>query len=103
MAEALDLEDGDYTVSFQSRLGKDPWIQPYTDDVLGTLAANGVKKILAFSPSFVADCLETTIEVGEEYHEMFTELGGEDLQLVESLNDHPQWVEAAREIILEND
>ncbi len=103
LAEALDLEDGDYTVSFQSRLGKDPWIQPYTEDVLGTLAAKGVKKILAFSPSFVADCLETTIEVGEEYHEMFTELGGEDLQLVESLNDHPQWVKTAREIILEKD
>ncbi|MDE0142485.1 MAG: ferrochelatase [Caldilineaceae bacterium] len=103
LAEALGLEDGDYTVSFQSRLGKDPWIQPYTDDVLGTLAARGVKKILAFSPSFVADCLETTIEVGEEYHEMFTELGGEDLQLVESLNDHPQWVETASEIILDND
>ena len=103
LAEALDLEDGDYTVSFQSRLGKDPWIQPYTDDVLGTLAAKGVRKILAFSPSFVADCLETTIEVGEEYPEMFMELGGDDLQLVESLNDHPQWVETAREIILENE
>ncbi|MDE0079354.1 MAG: ferrochelatase [Caldilineaceae bacterium] len=103
LADVLDLEDGDYTVSFQSRLGKDPWIQPYTDEVLETLAEKGVKKILAFSPSFVADCLETTIEIGEEYHEMFTELGGEDLQLVESLNAHPLWVEAAREIILEND
>ena len=103
LAEALDLKDGDYTVSFQSRLGKDPWIQPYTEDVLEALASRGVKKVLAFSPSFVADCLETTIEVGEEYHEMFMEMGGEDLQLVESLNAHPLWIETAKEIIMEND
>ena len=102
LAEALDLEEEDYTVSFQSRLGKDPWIQPYTEEVLETLAARGVKRILAFSPSFVADCLETTIEVGEEYHELFLEMGGEDLRLVESLNTHPLWIETARDIIMEN-
>ena len=100
LAGALGLEEGEYTVGFQSRLGKDPWIQPYTDEVLGALAAKGVRKILAFSPSFVADCLETTIEVGEEYHELFQEKGGEKLQLVESLNTHPLWIEAARDIIM---
>lgn len=102
LADALGLEESEWTVSFQSRLGRDPWIQPYTEDALKALAAKGVKRILAFSPSFVADCLETTIEVGEEYDALFREKGGERLQLVESLNAHPLWVEAAADIIMEH-
>lgn len=102
LAKALHLAHGDYTVSFQSRLGKNPWIQPYTDEVLIDLAAKGIKKILAFSPSFVADCLETNIEIGEEYHHLFQENGGEKLQLVESLNAHPLWIETVKDIIMEN-
>jgi len=101
LAGMLGLEDGQYTVSFQSRLGSDPWLQPYTDEILSALAAKGVKKILTFSPSFVSDCLETTIEIGHEYQEFFQEQGGEQLQLVESLNTHPLWIEAASEIIME--
>lgn len=102
LADALGLTRDGYTVSFQSRLGRDPWIQPYTEDALETLAAQGVRKVLAFAPSFVADCLETTIEVSHEYDKLFKEKGGERLQLVESLNGHQLWVEAASEIITEH-
>jgi ferrochelatase len=99
LVEELGLEEGQYTVCFQSRLGKTPWIEPYTEDTIKHLAANGVKNILAFSPSFVADCLETTVEVGEEYYELFEEMGGEKLVLVESLNSNPLWVEALEDIV----
>jgi ferrochelatase len=100
LAKALALEEGDYTISFQSRLGSDPWIQPYTDATIERLVKEGKKKILVFTPSFVADCLETTIEVGEEYKELFEEKGGEHWQMVESLNVHPRWVNALKEMVL---
>ncbi|GAB4330665.1 MAG: ferrochelatase [Flammeovirgaceae bacterium] len=101
LAEALGIKEEDYTVSFQSRLGKEPWIKPYTDEVIEKLAEKGHKKVLAFSPSFVADCLETTIEISETYSELFHEKGGEKLQLVESLNASPTWVKALKEIVME--
>jgi ferrochelatase len=100
LAKALALKEGDYTISFQSRLGNDPWIQPYTDETIERLVKEGKKKILVFTPSFVADCLETTIEVGEEYKELFEEKGGEHWQMVESLNVHPRWVNALKEMVL---
>jgi protoporphyrin/coproporphyrin ferrochelatase len=101
LAQKLNLPEGKYGTSFQSRLGRDPWIKPYTDNVLKQLAGEGKKNILTFSPSFIADCLETTIEIGEEYRELFEENGGEHWQLVESLNVHPLWVEALTEIVKE--
>jgi ferrochelatase len=99
LARRLNLPEKDFTVSFQSRLGKDPWIKPYTDEVIVTLAKQGKKKILAFSPSFVADCLETTVEIAETYHDLFRQHGGERLQLVQSLNDHPLWVECLKSLV----
>lgn len=102
LAEKLNISTENYTVCFQSRLGKDVWIQPYTEDVVKELAKAGKKSVLAFSPSFVADCLETTIEVGEEYKEMFEKAGGEHWQLVESLNNHPLWIETLQEMINNN-
>jgi ferrochelatase len=102
LAEQLGLREDQYTVTFQSRLLKDPWLQPYTDEVLKTLPAKGIKKVLAYSPAFVADCLETTIEVGVEFKEMFEEAGGEKWQLVESLNSNDTWVEAVKEMVLQN-
>jgi len=101
LAKALDLKEGSYTLSFQSRLGKSEWIKPYSDKVIKELAQKGVKNILAFSPAFVADCLETTIEVGDEFSEIFKENGGEHLQLVPSLNDQEVWVELLKELTLE--
>lgn len=94
IAAELNLSRDQYTVCFQSRLGKDPWVQPYTTDVLKKLAAEGKKRLLVFSPAFVADCLETLYEITVEYHEEFRELGGEHVQLVESLNDSPVFIEA---------
>jgi protoporphyrin/coproporphyrin ferrochelatase len=96
---ALGIAEGRYTTCFQSRLGNDPWIKPYTDDVIKDLAKKGTKSVLAFSPSFVADCLETTIEIGEEYKEIFEEHGGQDWQLVESLNDSNTWINTLRDLV----
>ena len=100
LADKLGIPDEKYTVSFQSRLGKDPWVLPYTDEIIKELPAAGAKKVLAFSPSFIADCLETTIEVGDEFEEIFLESGGEHWQLVESLNDSETWVQCLREMVM---
>ncbi|MCP4521995.1 MAG: ferrochelatase [Cytophagales bacterium] len=102
LTTALGIKEEDYTVCFQSRLGKDPWIQPYTEDVIHQLVEKGKKKVLAFSPAFVSDCLETTIEVGEEYRDEFLELGGEKWQLVDSLNSNESWIQCLQDIVLEN-
>lgn len=99
LVKELGLKEGTYTTSFQSRLGKEPWIQPYTDNVVKELAQKGIKRVLAYSPAFVADCLETTIEVAEEYREMFEEHGGEHWQLVESLNDSEAWVDLLTDLV----
>ncbi len=100
LVQALGIKKEDHTISFQSRLGKRPWIKPYTDEVIKKLPGRGVKKVLTFSPSFVADCLETTVEIGVEYKKLFLEHGGEQWQLVESLNVHPTWVECLKQIVL---
>ncbi|HET8859795.1 ferrochelatase [Marivirga sp.] len=102
IANEMNLPEEKYTVTFQSRLGNDPWIKPYTDNVLKDLAKNGKKSVLAFSPAFVSDCLETTIEVGEEFKEEFEEAGGERWDLVESLNDNKDWVDTLKSLVLKN-
>ncbi|WP_129718128.1 ferrochelatase [Pedobacter sp. SYP-B3415] len=100
IAAELGITREQYTVCFQSRLGKEPWVQPYTTDVLKKLAAEGKKRLLAFSPAFVADCLETVYEITVEYHEEFKALGGEHVHLVESLNDNPKFIEALADLAL---
>lgn len=92
IAEKLNIPKERYTVCYQSRLGKTPWIKPYTSEVLEELARKGIKKILVFSPAFVADCLETIFEISTEYQEEFKEMGGEKIQLVPSLNENPKWI-----------
>jgi ferrochelatase len=99
IANKLNLSKDQYTISFQSRLGRDPWLQPYTDKTLDENLKLGKKKILVFSPAFVADCLETTIEIGHEYKEDFIQEGGQKLDLVESLNDNNTWVDAIYEMV----
>jgi ferrochelatase len=99
IAKALGLPKERYTTCFQSRLGRDPWIQPYTSDVLKERRKAGDKRLLVFCPAFVADCLETIVEISEEYAEEFEELGGEHVQLVEGLNDHPLWADAVTQLI----
>lgn len=101
IAKELGFSHDQYTISFQSRLGKEEWTQPYTSVVLEHLAEEGKKKVLVFSPAFVSDCLETTVEILYEYKEEFEEAGGEQLDLVESLNDDPQWIETIAEMVSE--
>jgi len=97
----LDIPAEKHTVCFQSRLDK-KWLEPFADKVIIEQAKKGAKKLLVFSPAFVADCLETLIEIGVEYQKLFEENGGEKVQLVESLNDHPMWIETLKEIVIEN-
>lgn len=98
LAAKLGLTEGQYTVSFQSRLDK-KWIEPFSDKIIEKWGAEGAKRILAFSPAFVADCLETLIEIGEEYQELFVEHGGEKVQLVPSSNDHPRFIDCLEDLI----
>ncbi|MDR6916444.1 ferrochelatase [Pseudomonas sp. 3296] len=93
-AKRMGLPDGKWSVSFQSRLGRAKWIEPYTEARLDELAKSGVKKILVMCPAFVADCIETLEEIGDRGLEQFREAGGEELVLVPCLNDHPQWARA---------
>ena len=101
LATRLGLRFTKYSTAFQSRLGKSPWIQPYTDETIRQLAQRGIKKLLVVSPSFVADCLETTLEIGEEYRELFLERGGTSFHFTESLNASEAWVDAIYEMINE--
>lgn len=97
LATKLGLDPNQYIVTFQSRL-TNKWLSPFTDDVLQNLPKNGSKKVLVFSPAFTADCLETIIEIGDEYKELFYEAGGETLDYVPSLNYSDKWVDAIVDI-----
>ncbi|WP_433886148.1 ferrochelatase [Pseudomonas vranovensis] len=95
-AKKMGIPDGKWSVSFQSRLGRAKWIEPYTETRLDELGKSGVKKLLVMCPAFVADCIETLEEIGDRGREQFVEAGGEELVLVPCLNDHPQWVQALK-------
>ncbi len=99
LAETLQIPEANYSVSFQSRLGKDPWLEPFTNEKLLSLAKSGQKRVLIFCPSFVSDCLETIFEIDKECREEFILAGGEHLEVVPSLNAHPAWIKALAEII----
>jgi ferrochelatase len=98
IAQKLNIPKDKYTICFQSRLGSDPWVQPYTSEIVAKLAEEGKKRLLVFCPAFVADCLETVFEVTREYGDEFKALGGEEVQLVESLNDSPTWIDALTQL-----
>lgn len=103
IAKRLALPAGSWDVCFQSRLGRTPWIRPYTDVLYEELPKKGKKRVAVFCPSFVADCLETLEEVQIRGKEQFLKAGGEDLALVPSLNSDPSWVRALAQIIREHD
>jgi ferrochelatase len=90
-----------WTQTFQSRFGKDPWLKPYTDDVLESLATQGKKQVMVMLPGFTADCLETIDEIGHESAEVFEKAGGEKLRACPCLNDHPKWIDALEAILRE--
>lgn len=99
LVKRLNIPEGKYETTFQSRLD-DKWIKPYSDKAIAQKGKEGKKRMLVFSPAFVADCLETLYEIGTEYDEIFKANGGEKIQLVESLNDHPKWIEALKKMVL---
>ena len=98
LADRLNIQPDQYIVTFQSRL-TNKWLTPFTDKVLESMPKDGNKNILVFSPAFTADCLETIIEIGDEYKELFLESGGENLDYVESLNYSDSWANAIIDII----
>ena len=99
LATALQLKADSYSVSFQSRLGKAQWIQPYTDQVLPELRQKGVKRLAIMCPAFVADCLETLEEIGMQAKQQWQELGGDEFHMVTSLNAEAAWVDAVCRIL----
>jgi ferrochelatase len=97
IAARLGLKEGTYSTAFQSRLtGR--WLSPFTDQTLLALAAEGKHSVLVAAPSFTADCLETVIEIGDEYRHLFVQAGGRDLVMVHSLNDNRLWIKAVAQI-----
>jgi protoporphyrin/coproporphyrin ferrochelatase len=103
LAGRLGLGPEGWSVSFQSRLGREPWVSPYTDVVLPELAARGVRRLAVMCPAFVADCLETLEEVAIRGREQFLASGGESLTLIPSLNAHPAWVETVVRLVRESE
>lgn len=88
----LKLEEGTFSTSFQSRLGFDPWLQPYTDRTIERLGKQGIKNMAIVTPAFVSDCLETLEEIAMEGQEIFHEMGGKEFTTIPCLNDDPEWV-----------
>jgi len=98
-AESAGLPRNKYSIAFQSRLGRDPWMQPYTDHELERLAKADAKKLLVICPAFVADCLETLEEIGMRGKETFLAAGGEQFTMIPCLNNHPAWVSAVLQLV----
>jgi protoporphyrin/coproporphyrin ferrochelatase len=101
LIERLGWPKDKWTQTFQSRFGKEPWLEPYTEETLRQLARRGVKRVFVAMPGFTADCLETLDEIGYEAKEAFRHAGGEDLRACPCLNDHPQWIDAMETLIAE--
>ncbi|MCL4123300.1 UNVERIFIED_CONTAM: hypothetical protein GTU68_029699 [Idotea baltica] len=92
VAEKLQFKTGSYSTSFQSRLGFDPWLQPYTDRTIERLGKQGIKNMAIVTPAFVSDCLETLEEIAMEGQEIFHEMGGQQFKTIPCLNDDEEWV-----------
>ncbi len=99
LAGSLGLSPHQYTVSFQSRLGRTPWIQPFTDEVYSELANKGIRRLVVACPSFTADCLETVEEIGIRGASDFKNAGGETLIRVPCVNSTDAWVDAVCKLI----
>jgi ferrochelatase len=98
-AKKANLPRTRYSISFQSRLGRDPWLKPYTDFELPRLAQAGIRKMLVISPAFVADCLETIEEIGIRGRQSFLDAGGGQFDLIPCMNEHPLWLDALEKMV----
>ena len=99
VAEKIQLKKDEYELCFQSRFGREPWLKPYTDDVLDDCVKDGVKKIAIISPGFSVDCLETLEEIEIQYKKLFLELGGEDFSYIPCLNDSTDHISLISKLI----
>ncbi len=88
-----------YSVAFQSRLGRDPWLKPYTDHELVRLPGEGIKRLLVICPAFVSDCLETLEEIAMRGRDTFLQAGGRDFALIPCLNEHPLWIQTLEKMV----
>jgi ferrochelatase len=102
LAEMLGLDPESWSVAFQSRLGRTPWIRPYTDEVLPGLAREGTRDVVVGCPAFTADCLETLEEIGMRASVDFETAGGRSLRLVPGLNAEPHWADAVVRLLLDS-
>ncbi|HSU53627.1 MAG TPA: ferrochelatase [Candidatus Dormibacteraeota bacterium] len=94
------IPESKYSVAFQSRLGRDPWLKPYTDFELVRLPKEGKKRLLVVCPAFVSDCLETLEEIGMRGRDTFMEAGGKEFAQIPCLNEHPLWLEALQAMVV---
>ena len=94
------IPESKYSVAFQSRLGRDPWLKPYTDFELVRLPKEGKKRLLVICPAFVSDCLETLEEIGMRGRDTFMEAGGKEFAQIPCLNEHPLWLEALQAMVV---
>jgi ferrochelatase len=100
IAEKLGLIEEEYVVTFQSRFGKQVWLQPYTDEILEKLAGEGVDSVDIFCPGFLCDCLETLEEINMQSRENYLSSGGKSFNYISALNDYEKNIESMEEIIL---
>jgi len=101
--EKTGLKSDQYTICFQSRLGRAKWLEPSTENTLIELAEKGIKDLVVICPAFVTDCLETLEEIAIRGEEVFTQAGGHSLRLIPCLNSHPDWVEVVASWINQGD
>jgi len=99
VAEQLGLPSNKFSYSFQSRLGRDPWLQPYTAQQLKLFPEKGIKKLLIVCPAFVSDCLETLEEIAVEGKQEFLQHGGEELTMIPALNENQKWIDCMQVLI----
>jgi ferrochelatase len=100
VTSALQIAKAKFELSFQSRLGRDKWLSPYTAQRLSELPGEGIKKLLVACPAFVSDCLETLEEIAEQGRETFLHAGGERFTIIPCLNTHPLWVQAIVSLVM---
>jgi ferrochelatase len=101
LLERLNWPKDKWSLTYQSRFGREPWLQPYTDDRLAELARQGIRKVFVVTPGFTSDCLETIDEIGYESREAYLHAGGEKLHQCACLNDHPAWIDALEKLVRE--